>query len=273
MKNTTFIFLIFFTPSFAFQHVDINEANAEQIALLPGVGEKLAKSIVSHRQKNGLYAQEKDLLQVAGMRESTLKKVSALIIFGRAHAKNIPKKVALSNSTFLTLAARPVIELKTLEKQALDALGLSDEWERTMVQRARHSSMLPKLSLAFDYDHDVDLRQKNLGNKSHADAALKQSGNGVGVGLRAAFDVSELIFHKSELEIASLALKRLEKREKIIERIHVLYFRYQKLQESGLIPKESEEINKIKTELEHIAAALDSMSNGAFSRYEESKKL
>lgn len=268
MKNNIFTFsLLFSWASFAFQSVDINKASAEQIALLPGVGEKLAKNLVSYRQKNGSYAEEKDLLQVPGMKEATLKKISALIIYKSTH----PRKVAPVSNQTNTITKRPMIELSVLEKQALNTLGLDDGWKTHMLKRTRHSSMLPKLSLAFDYEHDVDLRQKNIFDTPNT--SLKQSGNGIGVGLRAAFDLSELIFHKSEIEIANLALKRLEKREKIIQNLHTLYFAYRKLQESGLKPKDSEEINKIKSELEHISAALDSLSNNAFSRYQEGAQL
>ena len=269
MKNITLIFLLSYARlSFAFQSVDINQASAEQIALLPGVGVKLAKNIVSFRQKNGRFGQEKDLLQVSGMRQTHLEKVSGLIIF-----KSRPQKKLIQEESpklnYLMLPKQPLIELVALQKQVLATLGLDDNWEASMKERAHRSSMLPKLSLAFDYDRDVDLRQKN----PHENTFLRQSGNGLGVGVRAAFDLSELIFHKSELEIGNLAVKRLEKREKLLERTHALYFSYKELQESGLKPQEADQINKIKIELERIAAVLDSMSNNAFSRFQESAAL
>lgn len=265
MKNIRLILLLSYAQlSFAFQSVDVNQANAEQIALLPGVGVKLAKNIVSYRQKNGRFAEEKDLLQVSGMRQVHLNKTSGLIIFkSRTQQKNSQEESSQLN--YIKLSKRPVIELAELEKQVLSTLGLADNWEALMKERACRSSFLPKISLALDYDRDVDLRQKTHTQNT----MLRQSADGIGIGLRAAFDLSEIIFHKSELEISNLALKRLEKREKILERIHDLYFSYKKLQESGLKPQESEAINKISLELERIAASLDSMSNNLFSKFQE----
>ena len=179
--------------------------------------------------------------------------------------KNVPK------ASLLKLSERPLIALDALEKQVLGTMGLADSWSATMIERSRRSAIVPKVSLDLDFDHDVGVRRKAIINPDNT--TLKQSAQGFGLGLSATFDLSELIFHKSELEIASLALKRLEKREKLIERLHALYFSYKELQESGLKPKEAQEITKIKIELERIAAALDSLSNNAFSRFLEPEKL
>jgi competence ComEA-like helix-hairpin-helix protein len=269
MKNITLIFgLSYAWLSHAFQSVDINKASAEQIALLPGIGVKLAKNIVSFRQKNGSFGHDKDLLLVSGMRETHLKKASGLIIFHSERARKVAQEKS-PKTDCIKLPQDPIIGLKALEEHVLRTLSLADTWEAAMIERTRRSSMLPKVSFAFDYDRDVDFRQKNIADPS----GLKQSGNSIGVGLRAAFDLSELVFHKSELDITSLALKRLEKREKIIERIHALYFDYKQLRDSCLKPEEVKDHAKAKLELERIAAILDSMSNNAFSQFQKGAGL
>ena len=55
--------------------VNINEANAEQIAeSLNGIGIKKAQAIVQYREKIGAFNNKKQLLNVKGIGESTIKK-------------------------------------------------------------------------------------------------------------------------------------------------------------------------------------------------------
>ena len=56
--------------------VDINEAQFGEIVILPGVGEKLAQTIVEYRQQSGPFDSVESLTQVPGIGE---KKLEALI--------------------------------------------------------------------------------------------------------------------------------------------------------------------------------------------------
>lgn len=52
--------------------VDINTAGAEELAALPGIGEKLAERIVKYREDNGDFACVEDLMNVSGIGEGKL---------------------------------------------------------------------------------------------------------------------------------------------------------------------------------------------------------
>ncbi len=52
--------------------VVINQATAAELESIPGVGEVLAKRIVSHREASGLFATVEDLLDVPGIGEAKL---------------------------------------------------------------------------------------------------------------------------------------------------------------------------------------------------------
>ena len=257
MKKNLIILWLVVQPCVAFQPVDINQANFEQIALLPGLGEKLARRIVSYRQKILYFKNEKDLLAIEGITESRLKKITPLLLFNIPAKKKI--KVNLSK-ILLSPKPKPIIELALLEKHMLNAMDLKDDWQEIMTKRARRSVWLPKLSLGLNYDHDVDSTEKKITNSDNT--LLKRGGHDLGFGIRLAFDFSELIFHQAELEIASLFLKRLEKREKLIERLHNYYFRYVAL----------EQTQENHAELQNISAILDSMSNKAFSKFQEGEQ-
>ena len=59
--------------------ININTATAEQLTLLPGIGETLAQRIVDYRTDNGLFASVDDLKQVSGIGEKKLEQIKSYI--------------------------------------------------------------------------------------------------------------------------------------------------------------------------------------------------
>ncbi|MEE4314602.1 MAG: ComEA family DNA-binding protein [Desulfofustis sp.] len=59
--------------------VDINRADLEQLATLPGIGEKLAERINAYREENGPFKSVDDLLNVKGVGPKMLEKIKPLI--------------------------------------------------------------------------------------------------------------------------------------------------------------------------------------------------
>ena len=55
--------------------VNINTADAAQLAMLPGVGPKTAESIVSYRSTAGAFTSVDDLVKVKGIGSKTLEKL------------------------------------------------------------------------------------------------------------------------------------------------------------------------------------------------------
>lgn len=52
--------------------VDVNNAGWTELSNLPGIGEKLAKQIVTHRQQFGPFVSKEQLQEVAGIGQSKL---------------------------------------------------------------------------------------------------------------------------------------------------------------------------------------------------------
>ena len=55
--------------------IDLNNATAEQLEQLPGVGPSTAKAIVRFREKSGPFQRVEDLLAVHGISQSKLEKL------------------------------------------------------------------------------------------------------------------------------------------------------------------------------------------------------
>jgi competence protein ComEA len=59
--------------------VNLNTATAEQLATIPGVGQKMAERIIDYRQKNGGFKKVEDLMNVTGVGEKSFLKMKPLI--------------------------------------------------------------------------------------------------------------------------------------------------------------------------------------------------
>jgi len=60
--------------------VNINNADATQLALLPRVGEKAAQRIIAYRTEHGPFKKAADLMQVKGVGAKTFEKLSPYIV-------------------------------------------------------------------------------------------------------------------------------------------------------------------------------------------------
>jgi len=59
--------------------VDVNSASASLLSFVAGVGSKLAKSIVSHRESNGVFKSKKELLKVKGLGAKAYEQLAGFI--------------------------------------------------------------------------------------------------------------------------------------------------------------------------------------------------
>ncbi|MGO2132471.1 MAG: ComEA family DNA-binding protein [Halomonas sp.] len=71
------------TPSLAAdpEKTNINTANTEQLAELPGIGEAKAAAIIKDRESNGSFESTEDLTRVKGIGETIASKIEEHITF------------------------------------------------------------------------------------------------------------------------------------------------------------------------------------------------
>lgn len=60
--------------------VNINVATEEEIAAIPGIGEKKSQAIVEFRQKNGPFAKAEDLKRVDGIGDKLFEKIRPYVV-------------------------------------------------------------------------------------------------------------------------------------------------------------------------------------------------
>jgi len=63
-----------------FRKLDLNTAGVEELEILPGIGPKKAKAIVEYRDKNGRLDSLGQLVEVKGIGEKTLERISPYVL-------------------------------------------------------------------------------------------------------------------------------------------------------------------------------------------------
>ena len=114
---------------------DLNEATAQQLALLPGIGEKLAEEIVSYRSAYGSFRNIEEIMKVSGIGESKFEAIRDYIyvtdpIYDEAPAEdtqNENEPVQEVTEYVPTLEDLAPIDLNTATKEELMLLPHVDE--------------------------------------------------------------------------------------------------------------------------------------------------
>jgi competence protein ComEA len=61
--------------------ININESSAEELTIVPGIGEVLAGRIVEYKENHGSFYSVNDLLNVPGIGEKKLEKIKEYVKF------------------------------------------------------------------------------------------------------------------------------------------------------------------------------------------------
>lgn len=62
--------------------LNLNQASAEELEALPGIGPALAARIVAYREEHGPFIAVDDLLRVSGIGPKTLDRLQGLVVVG-----------------------------------------------------------------------------------------------------------------------------------------------------------------------------------------------
>ena len=77
----TLILVLFFATA-AFAKVNINTANADEVATLNGIGKAKAEAIVAYRTANGNFTTVDDLTKVKGIGDKIIEKIKPEVTVG-----------------------------------------------------------------------------------------------------------------------------------------------------------------------------------------------
>jgi competence protein ComEA len=69
------VILVLFLATAAFANININTADAEQLATLPGIGQVKAEAIIKYREDKGKFKNINDLKEVKGIGDKLIEKI------------------------------------------------------------------------------------------------------------------------------------------------------------------------------------------------------
>jgi competence protein ComEA len=69
------VILVLFLATAAFAKININTADAEQLATLPGIGQVKAEAIIKYREDKGKFKNINDLKEVKGIGDKLIEKI------------------------------------------------------------------------------------------------------------------------------------------------------------------------------------------------------
>ena len=111
--------------------IDINRAGVEELVLLSGVGEHLARIIIEHRKKNGSFLQLQDLLKVPGLGKHTFRSMTRLSPKGglRSAELRVNKLFEIDSETVslgkIAMASLELLKLDAMFFSSIDGLVLT----------------------------------------------------------------------------------------------------------------------------------------------------
>ena len=63
----------------SYKKININNADIDELVLIPGIGKSLARTIIEYRNKNGQFKNIKELMNIKGIKEKKLKSIEEYI--------------------------------------------------------------------------------------------------------------------------------------------------------------------------------------------------
>ena len=268
-------FFLYSQNSFSFQSIDLNNASAQQIMMLSGIGEKLAKRIVSFRKERGGFSNLNDLLSVDGCKSSLLEKIRDQVSFNTIPNSELKttNKIKLNNKKISDEELSQLISeykfeptIKTVLEKAVNYAHAHPKQISSWLTRIRNSAWAPKLSAPTgrDFDKDISVRSKS----GTDDISSTKGSINWKFDVKAEWRLGDLIFNHDEIYIARESVRQTLLRQEIVKNVTRIYFN--RRQEQVL-----REVQNTKTNIEaallqelqiqELTAQLDGFTGGWFT--------
>ncbi len=134
--------------------VDVNSASASLLAFVAGVGPKLAKSIVEHRETEGVFKSKKDLLKVKGLGAKAYEQLAGFIRI--REGKSIFDNTGIHPESYAVAKELEKIIDKTDTKVLAQELGIGEVTLKDIIKELAKPGFDPREELpAIPFKDDL----------------------------------------------------------------------------------------------------------------------
>ncbi|MBU1667613.1 RNA-binding transcriptional accessory protein [bacterium] len=125
--------------------VDVNSASASLLSFVAGVGPKLAKSIVEHREQNGTFGSKKELLKVKGLGAKAYEQLAGFIRI--REGKSIFDNTGIHPESYTVASALEKLSDVTEIKVLSEKLGVGEATLKDIIKELAKPGFDPREEL------------------------------------------------------------------------------------------------------------------------------
>lgn len=266
--------IVLFAQSALAQAVNINTADAEELDRLPGIGEKLAESIVADREANGPFLSVEDLARVPGISSGVLAKLQGQVTTSGGGGQQDPVVIregeVVSNDVVKRVLSKFAAEpsIREVQKATLDYVQAHPDVIDSWRWRSRTAALLPEFRTRFDYEIDDDKRTRTNNEATEAIVVTEDDDVGYELQVQGTWDLDRLLFDPQELAVAREGVRIANLRDRVLDEATRRYYERRRMQVDLELSPPRDLNDRIRKELrvQELTADLDSLTGGWFSK-------
>ena len=133
--------------------------------------------------------------------------------------------------------------------------------------RARLSALLPEIRVGYDRDQDAD-DTRTFTSATSEPKQVVGNDQKEGFDVRASWDLNEMVFNRSEVQIRRAVVNASRQRDSLISEVTKIYFSRRRAQVELLLAEDMSPKERVKQELKvaELTAYLDGLTGGWFSK-------
>lgn len=253
--------------------VDVNDASAEELEALPGIGKKTAADIVREREENGPFGSLDDLARVPTLTSASLNKARPHLTAGGQSSRTAQAPVVIRDGDVVSDdVVRKVLQRYAGEPSAREVQEKAVEYMRVHPEvidswriRARTNALAPQLRTDARGTVNRDLRV--VSQPGEADTESKDEDNGGRFTVTATWDLDRLIFEPQEMAVARESVRQANLRDRVLDEVTRRYFERRRLQVDLELNPPRDLADRVKKELrlQELTADVDAATGGWFS--------